>query len=224
MARSGGVHVPQGSELMVFLVLPTFEIQKASRRLWWNGSACNVGFFVRAPSAPAAETEWGVVKICRGAVELATVYFPVAFAREEDAARHEGRTEYVRNAFASYASADRPEVVMYARGAEDNGTHVFLDVLDLREGQDWEQELHRHVPTKDRFYLFWSKSASESVWVEKEWRCALRERGINYISPVALADPRDVPPPPELAGNKHFNDLLRIVWDYERNRREGGAT
>src|SRR5262249_35359389 len=63
--------------------------------------------------------------------------------------------------------------------------------------------------------LFWSRPASESQWVEKEWRCAYQARGLDYIHPVSLVDPRAVPPPKELA-SRHFEDLTRIVYEYER--------
>ena len=58
------------------------------------------------------------------------------------------------------------------------------------------------------FYLFWSKAASDSEWVEKEWRTALRFRGIDYIDPVPLISPKDVPPPEELGDELHFNDWV----------------
>lgn len=84
---------------------------------------------------------------------------------------------------------------------------VFLDVLKLRPGADWQKELWRVIPLSDVFYLFWSRNASNSEWVEKEWRCALESRGLDFIAPVPLMSPEDVPPPPELSG-KHFNDWI----------------
>jgi type VI secretion system protein len=82
---------------------------------------------------------------------------------------------------------------------------VFVDVFSLRSGDRWEQKLKDYVPTRDTFYLFWSKRASESVWVEREWRLALESRGLDYIDPVPLEEPGLAPPPPELAA-LHFAD------------------
>ena len=82
---------------------------------------------------------------------------------------------------------------------------IFLDVDSLRSGRKWEQELWKVIPSSDVFYLFWSDNARRSEWVEKEWRCALNTRGIDFIDPFPLASPEKVPPPPELA-SKHFND------------------
>jgi hypothetical protein len=83
---------------------------------------------------------------------------------------------------------------------------IFLDVLSLRSGQDWEQQLRLQIPAKDVFFLFWSANAACSMEVEKEWRLALELRGLEYIDPVPLVDPRESPPPKELA-SLHFNDL-----------------
>jgi hypothetical protein len=99
---------------------------------------------------------------------------------------------------------------------------VFVDVLTLRESSRWESELMEEVPTKDLFCLFWSAAASRSQWVEKEWKCALATRGLDYIHPVPLADPRIVPPPTELSG-KHFGGLLFMAERYE-NTFAGRAT
>jgi hypothetical protein len=84
---------------------------------------------------------------------------------------------------------------------------IFLDVLSLRSGQDWEAELSKVIPKSDVFYLFWSENAQRSEWVEREWRFALDAKGIGFIDPVPLADPEEVPPPPDLAA-LHFNDGL----------------
>jgi hypothetical protein len=57
------------------------------------------------------------------------------------------------------------------------------------------------------FYLFWSKNASKSEWVEREWKCALNHGGIDFIDPVPLVSPDEAPPPSELA-ELHFNDWV----------------
>jgi hypothetical protein len=117
------------------------------------------------------------------------------------------REERVMSAFASYATQDRAEVLRRVQGIEAAGVQVFMDVLSLRAGQDWERRILENIRQNDVFYLFWSVPASRSEWVEKEWRLALKERGLGYIHPVPLADPVEAPPPPELA-SRHFNDLI----------------
>jgi hypothetical protein len=114
-----------------------------------------------------------------------------------------------RKAFASYASEDRVEVLNRIQGMEAayRGLDVFVDVVKLRSGQNWEQELRRRVSDADVFYLFWCRHASQSDWVSKEWHWALQTKGEDFIDPVPLEAPELAPPPQELAA-KHFNDPL----------------
>ena len=51
--------------------------------------------------------------------------------------------------------------------------------------------------------------------MEMEWRCALETRGIDYIHPVALADPRAVAPPEPLRA-KHFGGLRFAIREHEK--------
>ncbi len=95
---------------------------------------------------------------------------------------------------------------------------IYQDVMKLRSGDDWKKQLKKHVPKKDIFYLFWSKSASESIWVEREWKLALMKRGIDYIDPVPLSDPRDAPAPKELS-SLHFNNKYLALIKYEQLRK-----
>jgi hypothetical protein len=87
---------------------------------------------------------------------------------------------------------------------------VFYAPQSLRSGEKWRSRLAEEIERRDVFYLFWSRAAKESVWVEWEWRHALKVRGADYIDPVPLASPRQVPPPEELA-DLHFNDWM-LAW------------
>ena len=80
-----------------------------------------------------------------------------------------------------------------------------MDIKDIKSGQKWKESIRKFIETSDIFYLFWSKNAKDSNCVEKEWRCALKLKGIDFIDPVPLDSPEDVPPPVELT-EKHFND------------------
>jgi hypothetical protein len=44
--------------------------------------------------------------------------------------------------------------------------------------------------------------------VQKEWRYALRAKGLDFIDFVPLEPPEKAPPPRELAHKKHFNDPI----------------
>jgi len=58
--------------------------------------------------------------------------------------------------------------------------------------------------------LLWSKRASQSQWIDMEWRRALAARGLDYIHPVVLVDPRTIPAPRGLMA-KYFKDLKRVL-------------
>ena len=82
---------------------------------------------------------------------------------------------------------------------------VFLDIVSIRSGEDWAKRLEHEIAQRDAFYLFWSAAASRSQWVEREWRAALRLKGLEAIDPVPLEPPQKAPPPGEL-GALHFNE------------------
>lgn len=94
---------------------------------------------------------------------------------------------------------------------------IFFDVISLRSGKNWQKELKKEVVDKDIFYLFWSRHAAKSIWVEREWKLALNNRGLNYIDPVPLEDVRDAPPPEELK-SLHFHDFYIPHIQYEKLR------
>lgn len=221
VGSKGPVPVERGSLLTICLDLPGFMVEESMDTIHWTGAIANATFAVGVPGDLRAGTHVGKAQVLLGAVPVARLSFSLTVGAGDVEASPQNlplREDRIRTAFASYASADRINVLQWARGAQSVGVDVFLDVLSLREGQNWEQELWRQVSARDAFFLCWSEAARQSPWVEKEWRCALKERGLDYIHPVPFADPRDVPPPPELSAWKHFNDLARIVLEYEKGR------
>ena len=96
---------------------------------------------------------------------------------------------------------------------------IFMDVKDLRSGEEWEKVLEYEIADRDIFYLCWSIAASKSKNVEKEWRYALSCKGLDCIEPVPI-DPPELCPPPDELKKKHFNDtLLYFIEGYGWNRR-----
>ncbi|MCI0559859.1 MAG: toll/interleukin-1 receptor domain-containing protein [Nitrososphaera sp.] len=158
-------------------------------------------------------------------ITIAKVVFVVSVARQEPSEyvdRSAGAV-YPRTAFASYASENREEVLSRIQGMKKIAPDldIFVDVLSLRSGQNWQAKLEEHVPKKDIFYLFWSQPAACSEWVEREWRLALQRRGLNYIDPVPLEEPDRAPPPQELSA-LHFSDAYVAYIAYERLKRSVG--
>jgi hypothetical protein len=150
-------------------------------------------------------------------VQLMEVLFEITIGdHTEKWARLETREKRIRSVFASYAHKDRADVVQWSRGASAVGIDVFLDVLSLRAGSNWQESIANAIDSRDMFCLFWSKAASRSKWVQWEWKHALEFRGCEFIQPVPLVDPLIAPPPIELSQCLHFEDVNRIVLDYRR--------
>jgi hypothetical protein len=89
---------------------------------------------------------------------------------------------------------------------------IFMDFHSLHPGEQWHERLTEEIGSRDRFFLFWSKAASESRYVDEEWRTALALG--KPIVPVPLCTPREQPPPPELA-HLHFSDWHIEFLQYE---------
>ena len=176
----------------------------------WDGEIGNVTFSISVPNRISSGIKSGFATVHVGSLRIAAIHFFITIgrkARSSDQVFSRGVKH--RTAFASYASEDRDAVLARIQGIQKVAPklEVFLDVLNLRSGEDWSKRLRKEIPSRDIFYLFWSESASRSNWVEMEWRCALEARGLDFIDPVPLVSPSKVSPPRELA-SRHFNDWV----------------
>ncbi|HYK36393.1 type VI secretion system ImpA family N-terminal domain-containing protein [Alloacidobacterium sp.] len=206
LARAKGpVKLLTGTVLRVQLRIPGAVIDESEDTMVWEGESTCASFVVTLPELSREAKCYGSAHIYANGVQIAKIPFLLSAAGTADIIEASG-VRY-KNAFASYASADRDAVLGRIQGIHKIAPEldVFLDVLSLRSGQNWETELWRVIPASDIFYLFWSTHARDSEWVEREWRCALRERGIEFIDPIPLESPQESPPPPELR-SLHFND------------------
>jgi len=206
----GPVTLARGSELMIRVSIPKLEVEDPQGLIEWQGEIGNATFPVAVPEGLGPGSVRGEAAIHAGGFEVAKVHFILQVGRRPaDVAKVPSWENRHRRAFCSYSSRDRDDVLGRIQGMQKiaPGLDPFLDVLKLRSGQYWEQELWREIPRSDVFYLFWSSNALASEWVEKEWRCALKSKGIEFIDPVPL-EPPDLAPPPRELGAKHFNDWI----------------
>jgi hypothetical protein len=186
------------------------KIEPSERTLVWNGQIAHAQFQATAPCRLWSQSEVGSAGIYVAGLEIARIHFVIEVGRRSAQANAiPCRIERYRSAFASYSSKDRNEVLARIQGLQKAmpSLDVFYDHLKLRSGQNWQTELLKVIPTHDVFYLFWSANARNSEWVDKEWRCALKTRGLEFIDPIPLCTPQQAPPPKELAG-KHFGDWV----------------
>jgi TIR domain-containing protein len=177
----------------------------------WDGVPTNASFIVEVPDNATLGDYPGKATITAAGLPVAKLSFCIPVTAQE-AHNPIGRLGTVlkqpKTAFASYSSGDRGEVLARVQGMKkiNPDLDIFIDALSLHSGQRWKERLRAEILARDVLFLFWSLQAARSKWVKREWRCALKARGLDAIDPVPLCDPRQAPPPKELS-DLHFNDL-----------------
>jgi hypothetical protein len=201
-----GPRVERGAVIVATLSMPDFTVPFPENQILWNGRLEQASFtFSVAPELLAGQYPAQLTLHVNGLC-IAMLSFTVAVSDAAD--RSSFSVKPYRKVFASYSSKDRDAVLGRVQGMQKvmPGIEVFVDVASLRAGDKWQERIRTEIESSDAFYLFWSEDASKSEWVEREWRIALQKPGLDRIDPVPLVSPAVVPPPPELAGDLHFND------------------
>jgi hypothetical protein len=208
IAIKGPVRLPRESALEVRLRIEGFDTSCDEDTIYWNGEMSNATFLVRVPANLPTGYVPGTVSIFAATMLLCRLEFLLEVGQGQSEVSHlQVRERRIKAAFASYASEDRDKVLARIQGMLKVAPQldVFLDTASLRSGERWEERVTHEIEARDVLYLFWSLAASQSVWVEREWRLGLVKRGLDFIDPVPLEPPTKVPPPPELA-SLHFNE------------------
>jgi hypothetical protein len=204
----GPFEVPIGAVMSVSVAMAGFAVSEESGTLLWRGRTGVVGFELRPSPTLRAGTHSGLAKVSLGGMPVASIWFTLELAAEtKPAADRTASVKKISSAFASYATEDRDDVLGRIQGMQKvlPSLDIFLDVLTLRSGECWQQRIDEEIAQRDALFLFWSKAASHSTWVDYEWRQALALRGLEFIDPVPL-DPPSVAPVPEELAKLHFND------------------
>ncbi|HEV7891260.1 MAG TPA: toll/interleukin-1 receptor domain-containing protein [Pyrinomonadaceae bacterium] len=223
--------VERGDRLTIKLDMPGLEVDEPAQSFVWKGVIKCVQFGVNVPEGCAPKSLFGKVTVCQNTVPIGHVRFAfevvaavgpsakVTPVVEPASAEEQPAGEFVRyhQAFISYCSKDRAEVLRRVQMLRLVRLNFRQDLLDLEPGQKWESTLYQYIDESDVIFLFWSKAAKESEWVDKELRHALERKGGREdsppeIVPVIIEGPPPAPPPPYLAAY-HFNDTLQyFVW------------
>jgi hypothetical protein len=97
--------------------------------------------------------------------------------------------------FISYSHEDSGSVHPLVRLLRAAGVDVFVDVESIEYGKRWEVELEEAIRNAGRIFVFWSESAAQSQYVQREYSLAIQIGNIKII-PIPLDN---TPLPPELA-------------------------
>lgn len=201
--------IGQSTRFNIYLFMDGAEIDEKKDKIMWNGSIEKADFQVKIPSSYSQNKISGKVIIESNGLRLGRIYFDREIKEGNSGIDNlPSHKKLYKKAFASYSSLDRDEVLARIQGIEKAlpELEVFLDVKSLRSNENYKGRLREEISSCDVFYLFWSKNASESDCVEKEWKCALKMRGDDIIDPVPLVSPDEIIPPKELSEHKHFYD------------------
>jgi hypothetical protein len=215
-SSAGAVPIARGTKLNISVRLP-WETEPKSQIVYWSGAITNVSFRVM-PTHLMPEPVYGTCEVAVDGLTIGQVFFRLEIHEGgSDDQRTFSRARVIRSAFASYTSKDRRRVLARVQGIEKLGVRVFMDTHGLRSNEQYKKRIFEAIDSADVFYLFWSRHATRSNWVDQEWRYGYKQKGLAFIDPVPLVDPRKAPPPPELAEHKHFNDWTLIYSEYEKS-------
>jgi len=170
------------------------DVETREKSLHWRDGIGDASFVVSAPSGAASGGRGGTVTIHFLGLQVARIHFVVQLG--ETLVPREiipSRLERLTRAYAVCAPEDFERVRSRIAALETAapGIEIVLDDGDF-------SHFLNVLPGRDVFHLFWSQNAARSRDVERQWRYALRARGIDFIDPVPLDPPEVAPPPPEL--------------------------
>lgn len=214
-----GTEIKRGSKLAFELTMKGALLNEPYQELVWIGNTESVQFEVTVPHTQPPGTLIGKVLVSQDSIPIGRILFKleVIAAREEVASPKppttcRGTATRYNQAFISYASEDRDEVLRRVQMLQAVGIRYFQDVLDLEPGDHWMQELSHRIDESDVMFLFWSSAARNSVWVRKEWQYGLETKGEDFIRPVIIEGPPPPEPPKELQ-HLHFSDRVLYFLD-----------
>lgn len=215
--KSLELDVAHGTKLQAELKFPGLEVDEPVQYLMWRGRTDSVQFVVSVPERKPGSC-LGKLTVYMDGVPVGKVTFKIKIeaSRHADAIHDPSivrqNAHPFQQAFISYASEDRAEVLKRVQMIDRFQLNYFQDLLSLESGQEWEPELYRRIEECDLFLLFWSSASKGSQWVMAEVEYALSLQGTDEfaspdIVPIIIEGP-PVPLPPKQLEHLHFNDRL----------------
>lgn len=216
--KSGKINVKTESKIKVVLHSNDIQIEDNEMTGVWQNSYLSFSFPIFLPDNYSKKQILFIAKIFVNDIIATRLTFTARcssiFEQKINVIR-----EDILTAFISYASQDRKKVATIVQGMQKArpDMDLFFDVESLRSGENWEKTLFREIDRRDILYLCWSHHAKNSEWVDKEWRYAYSQKGIDGIEPMPIELPEECPPPQELRG-KHWNDKLLYLIGHSNKK------
>ncbi len=204
--------IARGTTLTVCPLLPGFRVNPPAMDVDWleDWHRCEFRVQPLAESSFTGVTVAGSVQFLVGPLLIGEVAIGAVLADEAPPATAEGpdprrRGHAYQSVFVSYAHADKDIVQWVERAVQALGMEYLRDVLFLRSGERWNEQILKRIPEADLFQLFWSENAKASQYVREEWQSALRLQRPDFIRPCYWQEP--MPPPPGELAQLHFHHL-----------------
>lgn len=209
----------QGTPVTVMPECDELEFEPASLTKRWKGEWSRFDFDFSAPAERVGEAFMVRVSVQVGGVEIAHIKCPLEISAAQSmpvtesenplaAAKFKSQTSTpYQKIFISYSRQDSEVARGYKLAQTALGNDVFLDVDNLRSGEDWQAGLAKAIDSADIFQLFWSESSANSKYCRYEWDYALHFRCEDnqcegFIRPVYWINP--MPKPPSELGHLNF--------------------
>ncbi|MBZ0291541.1 MAG: toll/interleukin-1 receptor domain-containing protein, partial [Anaerolineae bacterium] len=186
--------VPEGALVTATPQMDGFQFNPPSATVGFYKDWHRFDFEIRAQGAPLNQATNGLLTFTVEGIIIADV--PLSIYVGETLSAGGGQANAVAKAyqaiFCSYSHQDQQIVARAERAYKALGLEYLRDVISLKSGQDWSEELLRLINDADIFQLFWSHTAAESDHVRTEWEHALQVAGwkANFIRPVYWEDPK----------------------------------
>lgn len=212
---SGYFNVARSTNIRIDLSSPDMELEDCSETNKWIGKASTFSFCVPIPEAYCKRQILFIAKVFFDDVPATRLKFVMTLNLAEATLPVERRDFH--SAFVSYASQDREAILHIIQGMRRvrPDMDIFMDVLSLRCNSQWEPQLYAAICKQDLFFLCWSRNAQQSEWVDREWRYALSQKGMDVIVPIPL-EPISLCAPPMELNKIHFNDMDMLLGYYSR--------
>jgi len=208
------VAIPEDGEITIVPEIQGIEFNPKRRSFLWKDGVTvhHETFDMRASAALDGQTVRGVLTIFLGHLILAEITLAIRADRNQGAAkdsssvgRQRNSAQPFRRVFTSYSRRDLPIVEATERYGRTLGDEYIRDLIYLRSGELWNDQLRELVRWADVFQLFWSVNSARSEFVESEWRYALSLNRPAFVRPTYWQEP--MPEPPEPLRGIHFHRL-----------------
>ncbi len=189
---------PLGTSVRIVPTIPGISFFPGSYSINWGGVLDPVHFRMR-PDDTCSRLTTGFVDFHADGIVVARLRIELEIAEKKHSSEWlcADRNELI-HVFLSYSHKDSMVIDKFEKLWNAAGVDYFRDTESLHSGDDWRQKIAGAIYDSSIFQLFWSTNASNSPWVEREYKAALvikDSKGERFIRPVAWEE--TAPPLPK---------------------------